>query len=138
MKSNNSPKIMTVNSFREELNHMTASLIATIEEHHKMDPTGVVINHITLLRHVEQQVIPNGYLVEPNPINVAAGLGPMFRKLPREIRDMIFGEMLALGQPQFLRASRIMHQEGASRISKHSIYRVNIGFGSKANCAKIT
>lgn len=129
---------MTVNNFREELNHVTAGVVATIEEYHKMDPGGVVIDRPTLLRHIDQQVTQNGYVVESNPINFVAGLGPLFCKTPREIRDMIFGKLLASGHPQFLRASMIMNQEGTSLISKHGVYRINIGFGSIANCPKIT
>ena len=128
---------MTVNSFREELNHITASVIAAIEDYHKTDPSGVVIEHTNLLRHIGQQVLLNGYLVEPNPIHLAAGLGPMFSKIPREIRDSIFEELLASGHPEFLRASKIMNLEGTSLISKYGIYRINIGFGKKANCPKI-
>lgn len=128
---------MTVDSFREELNHITASVIAKINGFRRLGPRGVAISREDLLDHIGQLVFPDGYLVQPNPINIAAGLGPMFRRLPREIRDMIFGEMLASGQPQFLRSSRIMNQEGTSLISKHGVYRVNIGFGSMANCPQI-
>lgn len=62
----------------------------------------------------------------------------MFSKLPREIRDMIFEEMLASGQPQFLRTSKIMNQEGADMIPKHGVLRINIGFGAMISHPTIT
>lgn len=138
MDSNDPRKVLTVNKFREELDHITASVVSKINGYQEINPGDVVVDCEALLHHIRQQLVPGGYLIQPNAINVSAGLGPMFRKLPREIRDIIFGKLLASGHPQFLRASKIMSLEGTSLISKHAVFRVNVGFGSKANCVKIT
>ena len=51
---------------------------------------------------------------------------------------MIFREMLASGEPQLLRVSKIMNQECTSLISKHGVYRIYIGFGTVISCPTIT
>ncbi|KAM0797665.1 hypothetical protein BDR22DRAFT_824106 [Usnea florida] len=55
------------------------------------------------------------------------GLGPFFYKLPQELRLEIFGYCVALGHPQFMRASRILRNEGNAVISKKGIYRMRLG-----------
>ena len=97
-----------------------------------------MVSREDILHYLGQQMITETSLLEPDTIDFAAGLGPMFLKLPREIRDIIFGRLLASGHTEFLRASKILSKEGTSLISKHGIYRTNIAFNSKANCPKLS
>ena len=55
------------------------------------------------------------------------GLGLFFYKLPQELRLKIFGYCIALGHPQFMRASRILQNEGNAVVSKKGIYRLRLG-----------
>ena len=55
------------------------------------------------------------------------GLGPVFYKLPQELRLEIFGYCIALGQPQFMRASRILQNEGNAVIIRKGTYRLRLG-----------
>ena len=55
------------------------------------------------------------------------GLGPFFYKLPQELRLEIFGYCVAWGHLQFMRASRILQNEGNAVISKKGIYRMRLG-----------
>lgn len=128
---------MNINTFKKELYLIFSSVVAKVEDSHMIHGT-VQINHEDLIRLLVQQVTPNRYIVELKTIDVAAGLGPLFLKLPREIRDMVYERLLASGYPEFLRASRTMHKEATSLVSKYGVYRVNIGFGSKANYPKPT
>lgn len=66
-------------------------------------------------------------IVQSKPVNVCAGLGPYFYKLPRELRDQIFSYLLVSGYPGLMRTSRAMEQEGKTWIAKTGIFRVNVG-----------
>ena len=55
------------------------------------------------------------------------GLGPFFYKLPQELRLEIFGHCIALGHPQFMRASRILQNEGNAVILRNGTYRLRLG-----------
>ena len=54
-------------------------------------------------------------------------LGPFFYKLPQELRLEIFGYCIALGHPQFMRASRILQNEGSVVIHRKGTYRLRLG-----------
>lgn len=53
-------------------------------------------------------------------------LGPFFYKLPQELKFDIFGDCIASGHPQFMRASLALQSEGNAVISK-GIYRMRLG-----------
>ena len=55
---------------------------------------------------------------------LARGLGPSFGKLPRELRDPIFSDLIASGHPQFMSVSRVMNAEGMDWIYKKGVFRV--------------
>lgn len=131
------PGSKTIDSFKRELNLLITNIIAKFKDSHKIGDL-VVVSREDFLHYLGQQMITETYLPEPDTIDFAAGLGPMFLKLPREIRDITFGRLLASGHTEFLRASKILSKEGASLISKHGIYRTNIAFNSKANCPKLS
>lgn len=57
--------------------------------------------------------------------NYKKGLGPFFLKLPRELRDMIYSDLITSGHPHFMRVSRAMNADGMAWIFKEGIYRVN-------------
>ena len=85
------------------------------------------------------QKSPAASMSESDTVDVAKSLGTLLLKLPQEIRDMILTPLLTSGHPQFLRASKTMNAQGMSLISKHGIYRINIGFGKrKTNCPELT
>ena len=69
-------------------------------------------------------------LIEPAIMDTQkmTGLGPLFYKLPTELRLMIFGDCIALGHPDFMRASRALHKDGEAIISKRGIYRMHLGY----------
>ena len=89
--------------------------------------------------HLGHQMTPATSMSNSNTVDVTTSLSTHLLKLPQEIRDMILEPLLASGHPQFLRASQAMNAEGTSLISKHGIYRINVGFGKcKTNCPQLT
>lgn len=68
------------------------------------------------------------YTVEVPVFDYAGGLGPYFSKLPRELRDEIFSDLLTTGHPQFTSVSRAMNVEGMALVYKKGVYRINLGY----------
>lgn len=54
----------------------------------------------------------------------ARGLGPSFGKLPRELRDPIYSDLIASGHPQFMSVSRVMNAEGMDLIYKKGVFKM--------------
>ena len=155
MSSNPVQKATNGDDLRKDLDTVVEGLIKKIQNLHQTDDR-VDITRTYILEHVRLKMLPDVNVVEPNPINVAAGLGPLFFKLPQQIRDMIYPtglgpflfklprevrdkiyqHVLASGHTQFLRASRALKKEGTSLISQHGICRINIGFQEKTGFAQ--
>ena len=88
--------------------------------------------------HLEHHKTLATSMSDSNAEDVTSSLGALLLRLPQEIRDMILSPLLASGHPQFLRVSKAMNAQGMSLISKHGIYRINIGFGRrKTNCPQL-
>ena len=66
----------------------------------------------------------NLYDIDVPLTNFARGLGPSFGKLPRELRDPIFSDLIASGHPQFMSVSRVMNAEGMDLIYKEGVFRM--------------
>lgn len=125
MSSSPIQKTTNVGDLREELDTIVEDLVKKIQNLHQTDAR-VGITRTEILEHMKLKIVPDVYIVEPNPINIATGLGPLFLKLPREVRDMIYGPVLASGHTQILKASRALEEEGMSLISQHGICRINM------------
>ncbi|CAF9905779.1 hypothetical protein IMSHALPRED_003975 [Imshaugia aleurites] len=74
-----------------------------------------------------------GIDTESKVIQTPGGLGPFFKTLPQELRDIIFADCLASGYPQFMAASRAMRKEGSEQICKKGIFRMNFGIMVRLN-----
>lgn len=68
------------------------------------------------------------YVVEVPLVDYAGGLGPFLFRLPREVRDQIFSDLVASGSPQFMSVSRAMNVEGMALIYTKGVYRMNFGY----------
>ena len=56
-----------------------------------------------------------------------SGLGPYFYKLPAELRFLIFGDCVASGHLQFMRASQALHNDGQALIFEKGVFRTPFG-----------
>ena len=78
------------------------------------------------------RVRPQLPLTDTQPSN---GLGPLLSKLPTELRFMVLGDCIASGHPNFMRASRALHQDGRALIFENGTYRMWFGAGIDDNGA---
>ena len=125
--------IVTFKALREEL-EATVRAITTMAEHlvNQRDATMASSRECLIQIHSEQ--MPQEQIAHPQEVNSPAGLGPYLFKLPRELRDQIFTQLLASGYPTFMRTSRAMKKEGEMWIARVGIYRMNLGCFYGINC----
>lgn len=64
-------------------------------------------------------------IIDHQLANYHRNLGPFFLKLPRELRDQIYSDLITSGHPDFMIISRVMNAEGMALIFKEGVYRVN-------------
>ena len=86
------------------------------------------------LTQIHNKEMPQEHIAQPQEGISPAGLGPYFSKLPPELRDQIFIQLLAFGYPTFMRTSRAMKKEGEMWIAKEGIYRMNLASFYGLNC----
>ncbi len=94
----------------------------------------MVLDRNSLMRCIESAMPQESQCVFEYPrVDYAGGLGPFFSKLPRELRDQIFSDVIVSGYPQFMSVSRVMKIEGKALIHKKGIYRLNFGYDVSRN-----
>lgn len=73
-------------------------------------------------------------LVQPAVMDThkMTGLGHLL-KLPTEVRFMVFGDCIAAGYLEFMRASRALQKDGEAIISKKGVYRMHFGSRNDRN-----
>ena len=86
------------------------------------------------LIQIHNKEMPQEHIAQTQEVISPAGLGPYLSKLPLELRDQIFIQLLASGYPTFMRTSRAMKKEGEMWITKEGIYRMNLGSFYGLNC----
>ena len=86
------------------------------------------------LIQIHNKQMPHEHVVQPQEVISSAGLGPYLFKLPPELRDQIFTQLLASGYPTFMRTSKAMKKEGEMWIAKEGIYRINLACFYGINC----
>lgn len=129
MELDTNEKHMSPHAFKGELELMVAKVMNMVTK--QQDVTGSVLsfNRKTLMECMESFMPQEDhYVVEVPFIDYPGGLGPFFSKLPRELRDHIFSDLLVSGDPQFIALSRAMKFEGMALIYKKGVYRINIGY----------
>ena len=121
------PDVIGIDTFAQNLDTVLSNIIHKIQQQQATATLPLQVNRDWIIRHVQDQIPPDGYTIAP--INIpgsSQGLGN-FNTFPRELRDIIFAECLASGYPQFLACSRAMREEGMSQIWEKGVYRMNFG-----------
>lgn len=126
MGSDQSGKPVSLQSFRGDLQLMVTSVMNMVTKQQRETGVAVSLDRKNLLGCIESSIPQrHGYVVEVPRVDYAQGLGPFFSRLPRELRDQIFSELLISGSPHFLALSRAVNIEGTALIYKKGVYRAN-------------
>ena len=107
-----------------------ALLDKTLDEARIMQKTAadpVPLSRSWILENFKEQITQDQYVLEPKAMQVALGLGNL-QKLPRELRDLIYGYAIANGTTALVRASKQTKEEASKLIFQKGIYRLSLGF----------
>ena len=128
------PEVIGIDTFAQNLDIVLSNIVHMVQQQQVTATLPLHVNRDWIIRCVQEQIAPDGFTVEPKkPPGPSQGLGPLFRTLPREFRDVIFDDCLVSGYPQFLACSRAMREEGLSQIWEKGVYRMNFGFRVRMN-----
>ena len=114
-------------TFKKELHSLLDKVLdeARIMQKTATDP--VPLDRSWILENFKKQITKDQYILEPKAMQVTLGLGNL-QKLPREVRDMIYGYAIVNGTTALIRASRQTREEASKLIFQKGIYRLSLGF----------
>lgn len=111
MEPGRSEKQMALQTFKKDLNPTGASVSLLRESNMRWNESSLPLE--------------DSYIMDHPLANYKGDLGPFFLKIPRELRDQIYSDLITSGHPQFMGVSRAMNAEGMALIFKEGIYRIN-------------
>ena len=124
-----SRKHMSLETFKGNLDLMVANVMSKVIEGQEASGGPLSFDRESLMQCIESSLPHQGlYTIDNSISSHAKGLGPYFSKLPVELRNQIFTDLIVSGNPQFLGLSKATHAEGMPLIYKKGIFRVNFDY----------
>ncbi|CAF9905792.1 hypothetical protein IMSHALPRED_003978 [Imshaugia aleurites] len=119
--------MLSFKAFKQELQTLLSNVLDEAETLQSTAEDPVVLDRAWVLDKMKSQMIKSEYVLEPRAAQIRQGLGDLF-KLPRELREIIYGNAIVDGNMAVLRASQKTHKEGSPLVSPKGIYRLVLGF----------
>lgn len=117
-------------AFKEQLHALLDNVLDGAEMLQTTAENPVVLDRAWILNKMKDQMLQEEYILEPGAMQITLGLGHL-HKLPRELRDLVFGHVIADGNMAILRASKQTSKEVSKLIFQNGIYRLGLGFGNQ-------
>ena len=114
-------------TFKKDLHALLDKVLDEARVMQKTAADPVILDRSWILEKFKDQMIQDQYILEPKSMQVALGLGNL-QKLPREVRDMIYGYTIVNGTTALVRASKQTKEEANKLIFQKGIYRLSLGF----------
>ena len=113
--------------FKEELHALLDKVLDQAETLQTTAEDPVMLDREWIFERLRDQITTERYILEPGALQVTQGLGNLF-KLPRELRDLIYGHAIFDGTTTILLASKQTHKEASKLVFTKGIYRLVLGF----------
>ena len=120
-------KTMNFTAFKKELHTLLDKVLDEARNIQKTAADPVPLERSWILETFKGKITQDQYILEPKSMQIALGLGNL-QKLPREVRDMIYGYAIINGTTAFVRASKQTKEEASRLIFEKGIYRLSLGF----------
>ena len=114
-------------TFKKELHALLDKVLHEARVMQKTAADPVPLNRSWILEKFKEQMTQDQYVLEPRSIQIALNLGNL-QKLPREVRDMIYGYAIVNSTTALVRASKQTKEEASKLIFQKGIYRLSLGF----------
>lgn len=112
--------------FKKELQGLLDEVLHEAKAIQKTAADPVVLDRSWILKKFGDKMTQDEYILEPKAMEVSQGLGHL-HKLPRELRDLIYGYAIANGTTALVRASKQTREETSKIIFEKGIYRLLLG-----------
>ncbi|KAM0797666.1 hypothetical protein BDR22DRAFT_892096 [Usnea florida] len=127
MTSHSSEKVLKLREFEKELHSIISSMVNEAEKLQSTAYDPVVLDHAWISHKIKAVMVEDKFVLEPRALQAKEGLGALSR-LPRELRDMIYGHAINDGNMAILQLSQQTHLEARPLVFEKGIYRMLIGF----------
>ncbi|CAF9926314.1 MAG: hypothetical protein ALECFALPRED_003415 [Alectoria fallacina] len=122
--------MLNFNAFKEELHATLDSVLDQAETLQATAEDPVELDRAWILNKMNDQMAQNIYVLEPGAMQIALGLGHL-HKLPRELRDLVYGYAIVDGNVAIVRASKQTNKEASELVFQKGIYRLALGFSNR-------
>ena len=129
MTSHSSEKVLKLREFKKELHSIISSIVNEAETLQSTAHDPVVLDHAWISHKIKAVMVEDKFVLEPRALQAKEGLGALSR-LPRELRDMIYGHAINDGNMAILQLSQQTYLEASPLVFEKGVYRMLIGFGN--------
>ena len=114
-------------TFKKELHTLLDKVLDEARNMQKAAADPVPLERSWILETFKEKITQDQYILEPKSMQITLGLGNL-QKLPRELRDLIYGYAIINGTTALVRASKQTKEEAGRLIFEKGIYRLALGF----------
>lgn len=123
----NQKQMLKFTSFKKELHTLLDKVLDEARDMQKTAADPVPLDRSWILETFNEKITQDQYILEPKSMQIALGLGNL-QKLPREVRDLIYGYAIINGTTALVRASKQTKEEASRLIFEKGVYRLSLGF----------
>ena len=127
MTSSSPEKVLKLTEFEKELQSIVSNIVNEAQTFQSTAHDPVVLDHGWISDKIKAVMAKDEFVLEPRALQAKEGLGALWR-LPRELRDMIYGHAINDGTMAILRLSQQTHLEASPLVFEKGDYRMLIGF----------
>ena len=125
MTSGSQEKVLKLREFEKELHSIISNIVSEAQTLQSTAYDPVVLNHGWISDKIKAAMVKDEFVLEPRALQAKEGLGALSR-LPRELRDMVYGHAINDGTMAILRVSQQTHLEASPLVFEKGVYRILI------------
>ena len=125
MTSDSREKVLKLRDFEKELQSIVSNIVNEAQTLQSVAHKPVVLDHGWISDKIKAVMVKDEFVLEPRALQAKEGLGALSR-LPRELRDMVYGHAINDGTVAILRLSQQTHLEARPLVFEKGVYRMLI------------
>ena len=127
MISESPEKVLKLRDFEKELHLIVSNIVNEAQTLQSTAYDPVVLDHAWISDKIKAVMVKDEFVLEPRALQAKEGLGALSR-LPRELRDMVYGHAINDGNMAILQLSQQTHLEASPLVFEKGVYRMLIAY----------
>ena len=127
MTSDSPEKVLKLREFEKELHSIVSIIVNEAQTLQSTAHDPVVLDHGWISDKIKAVMVKDEFVLEPRAFQAKEGLGALSR-LPRELRDMVYGHAINDGNMAILQLSQQTHLEASPLVFEKGVYRMLIAY----------